>query len=124
MRDACKHPDRSQITRPASAPCRASRRINPPPALSLPFTPSRSLSLAAKLARSRVGALRTCPGEPVVLLTDGWMDLRASRETLMTRKVNEPMRRLMNDLVREVIRAWREEFCRAISIKLNAGFLL
>ena len=24
----------------------------------------------------------------------------------------------------EVIRAWREEFCRTISLKLNAGFLL
>jgi hypothetical protein len=38
--------------------------------------------------------------------------------------VSEPMRALMNDLVREVIRAWRQEFCRSISIKLNAGYLL
>ena len=45
-------------------------------------------------------------------------------ETLMTRRVTEPMRELINELVREVIRAWREEFCRTISIKLNSGFLL
>lgn len=45
-------------------------------------------------------------------------------ETLMTRRVTEPMRLLMNDLVKEIIRAWREEFCRTISVKLNACFLL
>ena len=45
-------------------------------------------------------------------------------ETLMTRRVSEPMRRLLNELVIEIIRAWREEFCRAISIKLHSGFLL
>ena len=45
-------------------------------------------------------------------------------ETLMTRRVTEPMRQLMNELVVEVIRAWREEFCRTISVKLNSGFLL
>ena len=45
-------------------------------------------------------------------------------ETLMTRRVSEPIRLLMSELVAEVIRAWREEFCRAISVKLNAGFLL
>ena len=45
-------------------------------------------------------------------------------ETLMTRRVGEPMRQLLNDLVVEIIRAWREEFCRTISVKLNACFLL
>ena len=45
-------------------------------------------------------------------------------ETLMTRRVSEPIRQLMSELVHEVIRAWREEFCRAISVKFNAGFLL
>ena len=45
-------------------------------------------------------------------------------ETLMTRRVNEPIRQLMSELVAEVIRAWREEFCRTIAIKLNSGFLL
>ena len=45
-------------------------------------------------------------------------------ETLVTRRVTEPIRLLMSELVTEVIRAWREEFCRTISLKLNAGFLL
>ena len=45
-------------------------------------------------------------------------------ETLLTRRVTDPIRVLMNELVSEVIRAWREEFCRTISLKLHAGFLL
>lgn len=45
-------------------------------------------------------------------------------ETLMTRRVSAAMHALINELVREIIRAWREEFCRAIQIKLNANFLL
>lgn len=44
-------------------------------------------------------------------------------ETLMTRRVSEPMRKLINELVVDVIRAWREEFCRAISVKMYSGFL-
>ena len=50
--------------------------------------------------------------------------LRDFTETLMTRRVTEPMIALINELVREIIRAWREEFCRTIAIKLNACFLL
>ena len=50
--------------------------------------------------------------------------LRDFTETLMTRRVTEPMINLINELVREIIRAWREEFCRTIAIKLNACFLL
>jgi hypothetical protein len=45
-------------------------------------------------------------------------------ETLMTRRVTERMRILMNDLVREVIRGWREEFCRSIKVKFNTGLVL
>ena len=45
-------------------------------------------------------------------------------ETLLTRRVTNPIRVLMTELVSEVIRAWREEFCRTISLKLHAGFLL
>lgn len=35
-------------------------------------------------------------------------------EILTSRRVSEQMRLLMNELVREVIMAWREEFCRMI----------
>ena len=45
-------------------------------------------------------------------------------ETLMTRRVTEPMRALINDLVQQIIRVWREEYCRTISVKVNACFLL
>ena len=45
-------------------------------------------------------------------------------ETLMTRRVTEPMRLLMNELVHEVIKAWRVEFCKSISLKMHANFLL
>ena len=35
-------------------------------------------------------------------------------EILTTRRVSERMRCLMNDLTREIIVAWREEFCQLI----------
>ncbi|KAL1524583.1 hypothetical protein AB1Y20_019473 [Prymnesium parvum] len=45
-------------------------------------------------------------------------------EILTSRRVSEQMRLLMNDLVREIIMAWREEFCRMISLKFNSFFLM
>lgn len=45
-------------------------------------------------------------------------------EVLTTRRVNEQMRLLMSALVSEIISAWRQEFCRMISLKLNSFFLM
>lgn len=45
-------------------------------------------------------------------------------EVLTTRRVSEPMRALMSELVAEIIAAWRHEFCRMISLKLNSFFLM
>ena len=45
-------------------------------------------------------------------------------DLLTSRKVTEQMRALMSQLVGEIIGAWREEFCRMISLKLHSYFLM
>mmetsp|Transcript_21630 Transcript_21630/g.70597 ORF Transcript_21630/g.70597 Transcript_21630/m.70597 type:complete len:729 (-) Transcript_21630:451-2637(-) len=45
-------------------------------------------------------------------------------EVLTSRRVTEQMRSLMSALVSEIISAWRQEFCRMISLKLNSFFLM
>ena len=45
-------------------------------------------------------------------------------DLLTSRKVTEQMRALMSQLVGEILGAWREEFCRMISLKLHSYFLM
>ena len=45
-------------------------------------------------------------------------------DLLTSRKVTEQMRVLMSQLVGEILGAWREEFCRMISLKLHSYFLM
>ena len=45
-------------------------------------------------------------------------------EVLTSRRVSEKMRLLMSDLVVEIVSAWRHEFVRMISLKLNSFFLM
>lgn len=51
-------------------------------------------------------------------LVEGFTDL------LTSRRVSEQMRVLMSQLVNEILGAWREEFCRMISLKLHSYFLM
>lgn len=64
------------------------------------------------------------PGEDKVAF-ESYEELVASfTEVLTSRRVTEQMRQLMSALVCEIITAWRQEFCRMISLKLNTFFLM
>lgn len=66
------------------------------------------------------------PGRcPVQIAFESYEELVASfTEVLTSRRVTEQMRQLMSALVCEIITAWRQEFCRMISLKLNSFFLM
>jgi hypothetical protein len=62
---------------------------------------------------------------PAQIAFDSYEELVASfTEVLTSRRVTEQMRQLMSALVCEIITAWRQEFCRMISLKLNSFFLM